>query len=334
MTMTIDTHTHFVPTSLPGAVDGDRRWPSVDTGPDGTGTLSIGGEVFRRFDRSAWDVDQRIGDMDAEGIDVQILSPLPELLSTWLSPADGDVVSQAMNAFAAAMVDAAPTRFWGVGMVPLQAPDLAVERLRELKDLGLIGVEIPTHVDGLPIGDPTLDAVYAEIRRLDLMVMVHPLHPVGVQRAGGPSVFATALSLPIDTALAAGSLVGSGTLERHPGLRILLCHGGGAWPALMPRLDRLRHQVAPIADELPRPPSSSLSSFFFDTAVYDPRTLAHLVEIVGENRVVIGSDYPFAARQARPLEFIGDAVPATTATAIASSNPHNLCATASCGAAS
>jgi aminocarboxymuconate-semialdehyde decarboxylase len=320
----IDLHSHFVPTSLPDGSGRDSRWPSIEQSSPGEAAIMINNSIYRKIDSRAWDTERRLEDMAADGIDVQVLSPMPELLSTWFSPEDGDVISGAMNEFVATMVSSHPENFLGIGMVPIQDPDLSATRLADIKAMGLIGVEIATHVDGLPLGDPKLDSFYAEAEALDLVVMVHPLRPVGMERIGGRSVVAAATAYPLDTTLAAVSLIAGGVVERFPGLRFMLSHGGGVLPYMLPRLDRMWSMISSASDQLASPPSELCSSFYFDSLVYDARTLAHLIEIVGADRVVMGSDYPFLAQQSRPIEFVESAVSADHASIITGRNAETL----------
>jgi aminocarboxymuconate-semialdehyde decarboxylase len=151
----IDVHTHAVPHRLGAAAGRHKLWPSLEMRADDRAALMIDGKVFREIDSRSWDVERRLHDMADEGTDMQVLSPMPELLSHWLPASDADDLSKIMNDQIAAMVAKAPNQFKGIGMVPLQDAGLAARRLDEIRNLGFCGVEIGTHVNGVPLGDPT-----------------------------------------------------------------------------------------------------------------------------------------------------------------------------------
>ena len=299
----VDVHAHFVPPSLPSDRGRHRLWPNIERSGSGQAAVIVDGKLRRKVDASAWDAATRKQDMAEDGIDLQLVSPFHELLSPELPPEDGDALAAAMNEFAAELVSSNPESFSALGMVPIQDPELATKRLADVKAMGLLGVEIPTHINGTSLGDESLGEFFAEAAAQNLIIMVHPLQPVGVERAGGTGL-AAAVSVPCDAALAAAALIGSGVVARHPEICFLLSGGGGVLPYLLPRLDQLWRQIPSIGQQIDEAPSKYASSFYFDTAVYDPRTLAHLVEIVGDERIVMGSDYPFLAKQDNPVGLV------------------------------
>jgi aminocarboxymuconate-semialdehyde decarboxylase len=299
----IDTHTHFVPDSIPPEPGRNPLWPSVERrGPDGAAVM-VGGKVFRVIDSRSWDAFRRIDDMRADDVDVQVVSPMPELLSHWFPPDDADVLCRHINEGIASLCAAHPRRFIGIGMVPMQDPALAVRRLDEVKSLGLRGIEIGSHINGVPLGAARLHEVYAAAEQASLMVMVHPLHPLGLDRMGGRPELAAVAAFPMETAFAAVSLMTNGITERFPKLRILLSHGGGALPWILPRLRHARTTGAPLDSLFPRDPGEMVRTFYYDTILYDRAALDYLKAKVGQDGLVAGSDYPFTIKQDRPAEF-------------------------------
>ena len=170
----------------------------------------VGGKVFRVIDSRSWDAGRRIDDMAADDVDVQVVSPMPELLSHWFPAADADALCRHINEGIAALCNAHPRQFIGIGMVPMQDASLAVKRLDEIKSLGLRGIEIGSHINGIPLGDARLHEVYAAAEQAGLMVMVHPLHPLGLDRMGGRPELAAVAAFPLETAFAAVSLMTNG----------------------------------------------------------------------------------------------------------------------------
>ncbi|PWR20958.1 amidohydrolase family protein [Zavarzinia compransoris] len=300
---TIDTHAHFVPATFPDARGRTPLWPVMAPRADGQAAVVIGGKPFRVLAPSNWDVPARLAEMAAQGIGHQVLSPMPELLSHWFGAADADDLCRYMNDALAAMVDAAPARLGGIGMVPVQDPALAARRLADVKALGLRGVELGSHVNGAPLGDPRFDEFYAAAEALDLALMVHPLHPAGRDRLPGHPALAAAAAFPLDTALAGASLLAAGIPLRFPRLRIMLCHGGGALPWILPRLDRVWSLGGPLGASFPERPSEMAKRFFYDSVVYDPVTLGYIAERLGADRIVTGSDFPFVIQQDAPGAF-------------------------------
>jgi aminocarboxymuconate-semialdehyde decarboxylase len=315
----IDVHTHIVPERFP-AYPGSGRdvpWPSMQRADCGHAHVIISGRNYRTVTHTCWDVAGRTREMDEMRIARQVLSPMPELLSYWLPLADAKVMCRYLNETIASMIEAAPQRFLGLGAVPLQDLDAAIDELGFLlRDLELAGVEIASHVNGVSIGDPRFDPFFAAAESLGAAVFVHALRPAGKDRLVGPPALEQVVAFPGDVALAAASMVTGGTLERHPALRIALSHGGGALAMVLPRLEHGWKSFPAIRDSMPRPPASYARRFYVDTLTYAPRTLQLVLETFGADRVMIGTDYPFAIRDPDPHATV-DALALDAATAAA-----------------
>ena len=299
----IDTHTHFVPRAIPAESRRNPLWPSIEQKDGGGAAVMVGGKVFRVIDNRSWDAGRRLDDMATDDIDMQVLSPMPELLSHWFPAGDADALCRHVNEGIAALCGAHPQHFIGIGMVPMQDTVLAVRRLEEVRSLGLRGIEIGTHINGIALGDPRLHDIYAAAAQAGLAVMIHPLHPVGLDRIGGRPELAAVAAFPLETAFAAVSLMTHGVTERFPKLRILLSHGGGALPWILPRLRHARTIGPPLNSLFPADPGEMVKSFYYDTILYDRDALEYLTTKVGRDRLVVGSDYPFTIKQDRPAEF-------------------------------
>jgi aminocarboxymuconate-semialdehyde decarboxylase len=299
----IDTHTHFVPRAIPAESGRNPLWPSIDLKDAGAAAVMVGGKVFRVIDSRSWDAGRRLEDMEADDVDMQVISPMPELLSHWFPAGDADVLCGQVNEGIAALCGAHPQHFAGIGMVPMQDTALAVRRLEEVRSLGLCGIEIGTHINGIALGDARLHDVYAAAEQAGLTVMIHPLHPLGLDRMGGRPELAAVAAFPLETAFAAVSLMTHGITERFPKLRILLSHGGGALPWILPRLQHARTIGPPLNSLFPADPREMMKAFHYDTILYDRDALKYLTAKVGRDRLVVGSDYPFTIKQDRPAEF-------------------------------
>ncbi|MBR0899048.1 amidohydrolase family protein [Bradyrhizobium tropiciagri] len=299
----VDVHTHVVPLTLRAGDGRSDAWPSVERRSDDDAAVMIRGRAFRVIDSRSWDVERRLNDMKEDGIDVQVLSPMPELLSHWLPSSEADDLCAITNDYIAAMIAENPGQFRGIGMVPMQDPQLAAKRLEDVRKLGLRGIEIGTHIAGIPLGDPRLDPVYAQAEALGLVIFVHPLHPIGMERIGQPQELAAVSIFPLETAMATVALLGAQVVHRFPKLRLLLSHGGGAAPWIAPRIDFAYESTPLLKRHLPEAVGTTLKRFWYDTILYDSRSLQYLQDRTGADRLVVGSDYPFAIRQKQPADF-------------------------------
>lgn len=243
--------------------------------------------------------------MDACGVDVQILSPMPELLSYWFDVAPTEILCESVNATIAELVALAPNRFRGLGMVPLQQPDRAASALHAVRHkFGLSGVEIGSNINGIELGDRRFDPFYAAAEELDLAIFVHALHPVAMRDTTMPPVATALVGFPIDTAMAASSLIYSGTLQRFPRLRFGFSHGGGA---LGPILHRMQHgwSISGGFDgSMAVSPREQAAQFYYDSLVYDPDYMRHLAERIAPGHIFVGTDYPYALMQQEPGAFL------------------------------
>ncbi|MFC3711219.1 amidohydrolase family protein [Sphingoaurantiacus capsulatus] len=290
----IDMHTHVCPATFPDCPDATvRRWPCMVCEANGRRTLTIDGKPFRQLDDRSWSAARRLADMDRDGIAVQLLSPMPELLSYWLPADAAEAMCDHVNATLAALAAEAPTRFRGIGMVPLQDPDRAVRYLPRLGEVfGMEGVEIGSNIDGRLLGDTALDPFYAAAEQQGAAIFVHALHPLAPP-TGADAALVNGAGFPLDVGLAAASLISAGVMARYPKLRLGFSHGGGALPSLLGRLDK----VWALSGEGGERPSVTAERFFYDSNVYSPDLLRDLATRVAPGQVFAGSDYPYRIEQ-------------------------------------
>ncbi len=316
----VDVHTHAIPPGLPDLTRYPGRWPSVEpTAPDRARIL-LGGELYREVDDRCWSAARRLRDMDAEGVAVQVVSPTP-VTFCHDQPADGAAALAAdQNEFLAGLVAEAPDRFRALGAVPLQDVERAVAELcRCVDELGFCGVEIGTRAGDVELCDPVLAPFFAAAAERGALVLVHPVDVVLDPRPAALGV-AFGLGMPVETATAAAGLVTSRT--PLPDVRICLAHAGGALPSILGRLDR-GMVMAGRGDE--PPPSRRARSLLCDSLAYDRPALDLAVSRFGADHVVLGTDYPFAAREAPPGAVL-DGLPPDTADAIRAANARRLLA--------
>jgi len=308
MTGFIDVHAHVSPLNFPPAPNAAvaPRWPCMQCQSSVEGTLMIGETPFRALDARSWDVARRIEDMDREHVSMQVLSPMPELLSYWLEPAEAQILCDASNHLIASMVGAAPNRFRGLGSVPLQDPALAARMLPRLKrEFGLKGVEIGSNINGKLLGYPEFDPFWEAAEAEGMAVFVHALHPIAAKGLTTPHANYTGFALfPVDTGMTAASIILGGVLDRFPRLRIGFSHGGGTLAATLGRLQLgwAPGQGADGGDTLS--PQEQARRFFYDTNVYDPQFLTYLATQVAPGQVFGGTDYPYQIMQREPARWI------------------------------
>lgn len=294
--MRIDFHTHVVPTDLPdfAARHGDDRWPVLVK--DGrTGRLVMGGQAVRTVPGDCWSPARRIEHMDSTAVDLQVLSPLPPLMTYWSQPRPAAEFARRINASVAGVVRDWPGRFHGLATVPLQDTGRAIDVLTEASQCGLAGVEIGTRIAGRGLDDLQLRPFFAAASELGMIIFVHPL-ALGPVSDWTERISTTAvnfgLGMTTDTAIAASELVFGGVLAEFPELRVCLSHGGGTFVWALPRIARLWAEEGPSPTELIR-------NLWVDSVVYDKRNIDYLIRTLGSDRVVYGTDYPLPAADER-----------------------------------
>ena len=279
--MRIDVHAHLLPAALPDwRARGGDRWPALVVTADGGRRLEPSGRIV---DDDYWSLSRRTEVLDGLGIDVQVLSPLPPLLPWWAEPGDAREWCRAVNEATAAAVSSGRGRFLGLGIVPLQDTDLATAEVDRIKDLGLVGLEIGTAVDAeRSFADESVDDFLVACAAADLPILLHPNRP-NPYGTTHPALDA-GIWLTSDTALVMGE-----RLLRNPdapaGLRVCLAHGGGS---LVWQWSRVATSTGRSA-ELPEWVS-------VDTAGCTCRQVDHLMEVVGADRVLLGTDLPAGRR--------------------------------------
>ncbi len=272
-----------------------------------------GEKFFREIGHNCWDPAVRIAECDACGVDVQVLSTVPVMFSYWAKPQDAYDLSRLLNDDIAEKARAHRDRFVGLGTIPLQSPELAVRELeRCVKELGMAGVQIGTHVNGDNLDDPKLLPIFEAAARLGAAVFVHPWDMLAKERM--PKYWLRWLvGMPAETCLAICSVLFSGLLDRLPSLRIAFAHGGGAFPGTIGRIEH-GHTARPdlVAVDSARAPREWLADpttgrparFWVDSLTHDADALRSLVRLMGPERVALGSDYPFPLGEACPGQMI------------------------------
>lgn len=307
----IDVHAHVIPHDLPRYVGHHvpADWPSMAPAQACHRHVVIKGNVYRTVSERAWSASRRIEDMDPMGLAVQAISPMPELLSYWMAPKAAAQLLRYMNEQIAEMAALSGGRLVGMGAVPLQDLDLALAELDHVADrLGFKAIEVGSNINGKAVGSPEFAPFFAACAEKGVAVFVHALKPAGVDRLVGPDKLLPALAYPTDVGLAAASVLTSNLIGRHPHLKLAFSHGGGTLASLLPRLEQARQVFPALRDAMPESPSDQARRLFYDTLVFDAPTLKHLVDRFGASQLMIGTDYPFAFHDARPVDSIAAAI--------------------------
>ena len=292
----IDIHTHVLPETWPDLHEryGYGGFVQLRPEPDGRGAMMRDGQCFRIVEANCWSAERRIEECDRDGVDVQVLSPVPVMFNYWAKPEHTLDLARMLNDHVAGMVAKHPTRFVALGTLPLQAPDLAVTELeRCVSELGLPGVQIGSHVNAWNLDQAELFPVFERAAEIGASIFVHPWDMLAPERM--PNYWLPWLvGMPTETTIAICSMIFGGVLERLPGLKVCFAHGGGSFPWTLGRIGH-GFEVRPdlCAAENAVHPRDYLNRFYLDSLVHDAEALRYLVRLMGPERICLGSDYPF-----------------------------------------
>ncbi|MEX0863957.1 MAG: amidohydrolase family protein [Acidimicrobiia bacterium] len=304
---TYDIHAHCIPGPLLDMLRSEGSRLGIELRDDGRGEYAVIGDRVRLqpFNPTLSDLDARIGAMDATGVDVQLLSGWIDLTAYALDGGAGAEYSRRFNEIITAEARRHPNRLTPVGTIPLQDPRLAAEELDyAVRDLGMAGVQIATTVDGTDLDRAGLDPFWEAAEGLGCLVVLHPCDPLsGVDLSR--NFLDNMVGRPAESTIAVAHLLFSGVLERYPGLVICVVHGGGFLPYQLGRMQRGFDAVPRLAAQnISTPPSELARRLYYDTVLHDPAPLAFLVEHVGADHVVMGTDYPFPMGDPTPVDTV------------------------------
>ena len=306
--MVIDIHWHHTSPEL--IAEAKRNGPkyTVEVREEAGGAERLvfdNGVTTRPFFPEMTDLDVRLRDMDQAGVDVQVFSTWMDLVGYWLAPAEGRAWARLQNDTLAGAAKRNPDRFRPMATLPLQDVTASLEELDHcVNRLGMKAVEIGTSINGRNLDEEDFRPFWGKVHEYDVFVFLHPpMRSMAFERLDRYYLH-NLLGNPTETTVAASRLILGGVMDAYPRLKCCLAHAGGFLPYQVGRLDR-GHAAIPDAQTVAQPPSAYLRRFYYDTLAFDDHVLGHLIKMVGADRVVFGTDYPFPMTDPQTMNRLG-----------------------------
>lgn len=302
----IDAHAHYAPRVMFESLAEGKPWygAAYETGPDGRERLLVRGRQGVNDPRFLWTAEERVRDMDRIGTDLQIISTAPIFYNYDIDADEGLNAARELNDDIARTVALFPDRFRGLGSVPMQDIEMAVRELHRCMDIGLIGLSLATNVNGQHWDEPDFEPLFEAAEQTGALLFYHANRGVV-----GPYLprfhLENTIGHPVEDSIAAASLIMGGVMERHPGLKVLIAHGGGNLCYGISRIDRGWEVQKSARVKIDKPPSSYLRSLYYDCITWGEPQLRFLIDQVGADRVVVGSDWPANMGPDSPAEWVG-----------------------------
>lgn len=304
----IDIHTHILPRKLPDWTKkfGYGDFIFLQDRDDKKKDMIQGGKFFRTIEENCWDEEVRIKEYEDFNTQVQVICTVPVMFSYWAKPKDGLQVSQFLNDHIIDITTRYPKNYIGLGTLPLQDTELAIQELERIHKLGMKGVQIGTNIQGLNLSEERFFPIFEKCEELGMAVLVHPWNMMGfdeLKKYWLPWL----VSMPAETSRAACSLIFSGVFEKLPKLRVCFCHAGGSF---IPTIGRIEHgfncrpDLVTIDNDVN--PKEYLGKFWIDCITHDIDMLKYFIKVQGSKRICLGSDYPFPLGDLTIGKFIED----------------------------
>lgn len=303
---TIDIHTHILPEKIPHFKEkfGYGGFIHLEHHKPCCARMMMDNTFFREIQSNAWNAEVRTKECNLHHVDLQVLSTVPVMFNYWAKPEHTLEIAQFLNDHIAGIVNDFPSRFAGLGTLPMQDEKLAIQELQRCKKIGLKGIQIGSHINDWNLNDEHLFPVFEAVQELDMCVFVHPWDMMGkdkMQKYWLPWL----VGMPAESSLAICSMIFGGVFERLPKLRVAFAHGGGAFPSSIGRIEhgfQVRPDLCAIDNKIN--PKNYLGKFWLDSLVHDEKMLDYIVNLVGADKVALGSDYPFPLGELEPGKLI------------------------------
>ncbi|MFN8945152.1 MAG: amidohydrolase family protein [Pseudobdellovibrionaceae bacterium] len=308
MIQKIDVHTHILPPSIPKFKElfGYGGFITLQDCPGCNNEVDLyddSGKFFRRIQHNCTTPQVRLDECDEGGIQVQALSTLPVMFCYWAKPKDGQYVASFINDHLIQVVQDNPNRFLNLGTVPLQDPALAVKEILRCETF-LDGLQIGSHINEMNLSDEKLFPFYEACEDLEIPIFVHPWDMMG-QQSMQKYWLPWLVGMPAETSLAICSMIFGGIFDRFPKLKVCFAHGGGSFPFTLGRIQH-GYEARPdlCAIDCKKSPQDYLGQFYVDSLTHDLNSLEFLVQLMGKEKICLGSDYPFPLGEAKPGKLI------------------------------
>jgi aminocarboxymuconate-semialdehyde decarboxylase len=304
--MKIDIHTHIMPGKMPNWVQrfGYGEFIHLEH-RNCKACMMKGDKLFREVEENCFDASLRKKEMDATGVTIQVLSTIPVLFNYWEKPKDGLETSRFFNDHIADTVIKDPARFIGIGTVPLQDVELAIKEMeRCVTELKMPGLEIGSNINGDNLSDKKFFPFYKRAEELGCALFIHPWEMMGETQMT-KYWLPWLVGMPAETSRAICSMIFAGVLEAFPKLRVAFAHGGGSFPLTIGRIEhgfKVRPDLVAIDNAIN--PGSYIGKFWIDSLVHDEKAMHYIIEVMGEDKICLGSDYPFPLGEHHPGKLI------------------------------
>ena len=306
---TIDTHTHIIPKNIPDFAKkfGYGQFIQLNHHSKGRAWMMQGEVKFREIVENCWDAEVRIKEMAQHKADMQVICTIPVMFSYWAKAKDGLEVSQFLNDDIANTINKYPGKFIGLATVPLQDSKLAVQELERCMKMGYKGVQIGSNINNKNLNEAEFSEFFAACENLNAAILVHPWQMMG-QEHMSKYWLPWLVGMPAEISRAVCSMIFGGIFEKYPKLKVCFAHGGGSF---LPTVSRIEHgwECRPdlVAIDNKHNPKKYLGKFWVDSHVCDHKMLQYVIDMIGAEKVMQGSDYPFPLGEAVPGELVRSA---------------------------
>lgn len=304
----IDMHTHIIPKHIPKFAEkfGYGDFIYLDHVEEGVANMIKGDEFFRQIKSNCWDAVERIDEYTTHQTQVQVVCTIPVMFSYWAKPEDTLELARFLNDDIARLVADYPKNYIGLGTVPMQSAEHAIQELQRIKEIGLVGIQIGSNINNHNLNEEQFYPIYKACEELGLAILVHPWEMMGMsdmRRYWLPWL----VGMPAETSRAITSMIFGGIFEKFPKLRVNFAHAGGSF---LPTIGRIEHgfNCRPdlVAIDNDKGPREYLGKFWVDCITHDSKLLHYILDMVGSEKVTLGSDYPFPLGDLEIGAFIHD----------------------------
>ena len=302
----IDMHSHIIPKNLP---DWEKKFGyegfiRLEHHKPSWANMMQGDNFFREINHNCWDPEIRMNEYEKYATQVQVVSTIPVLFAYFSKPKDGLEVARFLNDDLANLVNKYPKKYIGLGSLPMQDPELAVQELFRIKELGLKGVQIGSNIEDKNLNEPDFFPVWEACEKLGLAVLVHPWNMMGKKKMN-KYWLPWLVGMPAETSRAMCSMIFGGIFDKFPNLRVNFCHASGSFLSTIGRIEHgFNCRPDLVAVDNPKNPREYCGHFWVDCITHDQDMLHYVLKMQGSKRVTLGSDYPFPLGDLEIGEFI------------------------------